>query len=429
MDLTTTWAGIASLIIFAVAYYFIADEERYHLNKSKPSLFAGTAIFIIIGFYFWIGGYDTTPLKEAVHEAIFEIAALFFFLYAAMIYIEVIAERGVFDRLKSIIAGHGLSYRQIFWIVGALAFFIGALAGNLTTALVLSALIYAIDKHNRPFLIATSVNIVTASNAGGVWSPFGNVTTLMAWVAGKASFIDFLALFPAALIGFLATSLLLMYVVPQGNPPILNDDEECQMKPGATGAIMLGLLTIGCAVFVNQALDIPAVWGMMFGLAMLGLFTHKMKIQNGHDMQFFRSMERIEHDTLLFFFGLMAAIGGLGLLGYLSLVAGVYTVMDHTTMNIVAGLVSALLDNVPLMYAIIKADPAMSDTQWLLVTLTIGTGGSIIAIGSAAGIAIMGKLRGIYTFASHARLSWAVAVGYFVSIAVWWLQFKVLGWY
>lgn len=424
-DLTGSFVGIFSLVLFVVSYYFIADEERYHLNKAKPSLFAGTAIFMVIGVFFWANGLDKTALEAAIHETIFEIACLFFFLYAAMVFIEVIAERGVFDRLKSVLVSKNMSYRQIFWSVGAIAYIMGAFAGNLTTALVLATLIYAIDKDNKPFLIATSVNIVTASNAGGVWSPFGNVTTLMAWVAGKAEFVEFLELVPASLIGWLVTAVLLMRFVPHGSPTS-SSEAESKLRPGAITVIFLGVLTIACAVFANQALGLPAVWGMMFGLGLLGLFSYKLKVRNGHDIALFKTMEKIEHDTLLFFFGLMGAIGGLGFLGYLAMLAGVYEQLGHTNMNILVGLMSALLDNVPMMYAIIKANPNMSHEQWLLVTLTIGTGGSIIAIGSAAGIAIMGRLRGIYTFGSHLKMSWTVAVGYFVSIAVWYLQFEVL---
>lgn len=424
-DLTTSFVGIFSLLLFVVAYVAIAFEERIHIAKSKPALFAGTGMFMLIGAHFALSGLNMAPVEAALHEVIFETASLFFFLYVAMVYIEVITERGAFDALRFALTSRGYSYKKIYWIIGVLAFVIGSVAGNLTTALVLASLLLAIDKHNKPFLITSSVNIVVASNAGGVFSPFGNVTTLMAWVAGKAGFTDFLALFPAGIVGWLVSAFILSKFIPSGFPHA-EKSSESTMKEGAFGVIVLGMVTIAMAVVSSQVMSLPAVWGMMFGLSLLNIYAFALKKRKGHDLAIFDAVGRIENDTLLFFFGLMSAIGALSFLGYLAVIAGMYQVIDQTAMNIGVGITSAILDNVPLMYAIIKANPAMSDAQWLLVTLTIGIGGSLISIGSAAGVAIMGRLKGIYTFGAHLKYAWVVAVGYVVSIAVWYVQFEIL---
>lgn len=129
-------------------------------------------------------------------------------------------------------------------------------------------------------------------------------------------------------------------------------------------------------------------------------------------------MARVEWDTFLFFFGIMFAVGGLGVVGYLAFASNaLYVGLGSTPANIIIGLLSAIIDNIPLMFAVITMDPHMTNGEWLLITLTAGVGGSILSIGSAAGVALMGQARGIYTFSSHLRWSWAIALGYAASIA------------
>ncbi|MBC7476805.1 MAG: sodium:proton antiporter NhaD, partial [Pseudorhodobacter sp.] len=124
-----------------------------------------------------------------------------------------------------------------------------------------------------------------------------------------------------------------------------------------------------------------------------------------------------EWDTLLFFFGIIFAVGGLGVLGYLALASqGLYIGLGPTYANVIIGLLSAIVDNIPLMFAVLTMDPAMSDGQWLLITLTCGVGGSILSVGSAAGVALMGQARGLYGFSSHLRWSPAVALGYAAAV-------------
>jgi Na+/H+ antiporter NhaD/arsenite permease-like protein len=131
----------------------------------------------------------------------------------------------------------------------------------------------------------------------------------------------------------------------------------------------------------------------------------------------------MEWDTLLFFYGVVLCVGGLGALGYLALLSHhSYTVLGASHTNIVVGVASAIIDNIPIMFAVLSMDPHMSHGQWLLVTLTAGVGGSLLSVGSAAGVALMGQARGIYTFVTHLKWVWAVALGYAASI---WLHFLV----
>jgi Na+/H+ antiporter NhaD/arsenite permease-like protein len=358
---------------------------------------------------------------------ILEIAEIFFFLLVAMTFIETMIERNIFDVLKYKLISKGYTYKQLFWITGFLAFFISPVADNLTTALILSTVIFTIDKTNKEFLVPAAIGIVVAANAGGAWSPFGDITTLMAWTAGKGTFMDFLLLFPASIIGYLVTAWLLSKVVPNGKPPFSEQTDKIEiMKSGSKFIIFLGIATIVIAVLGHQFFHFPAMWGMMFGLAMLKLYSYRLKKKVGETFDVFVNMKHIENDTLLFFFGILAAVGALHFLGFLHYITKMYDVIGPTAGNIGVGFISAIVDNVPVMSAILKANPTMDVSQWLLVTLAAGIGGSLISFGSAAGVGVMGRLKGIYTFASHMKYSWMILVGYIVSIAIWYIQFKVL---
>ncbi len=430
VNLATTWVGWLSLAIFVIAYYFIATEEKYEINKSKPALFAGTFMFMLIGIYYAINGMDPDPLHHELEHLILEISEIFFFLLVAMTYIETLLERGVFDLMKFKLVSKGYSYKKLFWLTGLLAFFISPVADNLTTALILSTVLFTIDKKNMAFLVPGAINIVVAANAGGAWSPFGDITTLMAWTAGKGEFVDFLYLFPAAFLGWAVTAFLLSLSVPKGEPAF---DAATEKKPvvldGGMTVAYLGVATIVLAVLAHQFFHYPAMWGMMFGLAVLKLYAFQLKRSGGQSFDIFVNMQKVENDTLLFFFGILSAVGALHFLGFLEYVHELYGAIGSTAANVGVGFLSAVVDNVPVMSAILKSSPSMGIDQWMLVTMTAGVGGSLISFGSAAGVGVMGKLRGIYTFGSHMKHAWTVLVGYILSIIIWYVQFEIMGLY
>ena len=429
-NLTTTWIGIVCLIIFLIGYYLVAAEENYHINKAKPALFMGTFMFVLIGIYYAMNGMDTVILRSELQHLILEISEIFFFLLVAMTYIEVLIERRVFDTLKYNLVSKGYNYKKLFWLTGTLAFFISPVADNLTTALILSTVLITIDKEKRNFLVPGAINIVVAANAGGAWSPFGDITTLMSWMAGKAPFIDFFYLFPASFLGWVLTAWLLSLYVPNEMPHFdASKEQKMTVAKGGKVVIVLGVVTITCAVLSQQVLNIPPMWGMVFGLSLLKLYSYRLKRKVGEELHTFKSIGKIEHDTLLFFFGILAAVGALHFLGYLGLAVQLYDSLGPTTVNIGIGFLSAIVDNVPVMSAVLKANPTMGMDQWLLVTMTAGIGGSLISFGSAAGVGVMGKLRGIYTFGSHMKYARTVLVGYILSLVIWYVQFEILGLY
>ena len=431
-DITFTWVGISALVIFVIAYYFVATEEKYHIDKAKPALFAGTFMFILIALYYSLNHLDMDLVHVQAQHLILEIAEIFFFLFVAMTYIETLIHMNVFEKLKYNLVSKGYNYKKLFWLTGFLAFFISPIADNLTTALILSTVLITIERKNKHFLVPGAINIVVAANAGGAWSPFGDITTLMAWTSGKGAFGDFLFLFPASIGGYLVTAWLLSKFVPTTHPDF---DAAAESKPelmtGANVVVGLGVFTIASAVLSHQVLHLPAMWGMMFGLSVLKLYQYRLKKLYDSKLNIFESMSKIENNTLLFFFGILAAVGALYFIGWLALAAVVYdpSVLGPTWSNIGVGFLSAIVDNVPVMSAVLKASPNMGLDQWMLVTLTAGVGGSLISFGSAAGVGVMGKLPGIYTFGAHMKYAWTILIGYIVSCTIWYVQYEMLGLY
>ena len=230
--------------------------------------------------------------------------------------------------------------------------------------------------------------------------------------------------------------------IPAGMPNSVDDNETLLIKRGGLTIVMLFALTILTAVCFHNFLHLPPAIGMMTGLAYLKFFSYYLKISEhsrnspGFEERFqegskdnaqtdfrefdvFDKVAGAEWDTLFFFYGVIMAVGGLGFLGYLGLASEfIYGDLGPTTANVLLGLMSAIVDNIPVMFAVLTMSPDMSQGQWLLVTLTAGVGGSLLSIGSAAGVALMGQARGIYTFASHLKWAPVIALGYAASIYV-----------
>ncbi len=422
LDLTTHWAGVTSVILFVVAYVAVVFEDKLQMRKSKPVLLAAGLIWALIGVAYMQAGQSDRVHSHAV-EIIAEYGELFLFLLVAIAYVNTLEERRAFDVLRAWLVRMGLSYRQLFLLTGILAFFLSAVLDNLTTALVMGTVVLVLGKTSPRFVAVGCVSIVVASNAGGAFSPFGDITTLMVWQKGKLEFFEFFALFLPSLVNWVVPAAIMHFAVPKTKPEV--DGRREVAKPGMWGVAVLFALTILTAVCFKNFLNLPPAMGMMLGLGYLQMWSYHLSRKGNRrgdvDMVLdsFKEIERVEWDTLLFFFGIIFAVGGLGVLGYLTLSSELlYVGLGATYANIIIGALSAIVDNIPLMFAVLTMDPTMSDGQWLLVTLTAGTGGSLLSIGSAAGVALMGTARGQYTFMSHLRWSWAAALGYAASIWV-----------
>lgn len=432
LNLTTSTVGYAAIVVFVIAYIFVMLEEVTHMRKSKPVLFAAAVIWGLIGVVYATKGI-AGPAEVAIRHNILEYAELFLFLLVAMTYINAMEERRVFEVLRVKLVNAGFSLRKLFWITGALSFVISPIADNLTTALLMCAVVMAIGKDNNKFILLSCINIVVAANAGGAFSPFGDITTLMVWQKGIIQFQEFFVLFLPSLVNWIVPAVIMTFAVPQEHPEATA--EQIELKRGAIVVILLFLWTIATAVSFHNFLHLPPMVGMMAGLSLLKLYgfylhkTHKKdastfdpekdkeRIGQIEAFDIFKKVARAEWDTLLFFYGIILCVGGLGFMGYLALVSQfMYIDLGATNANILVGFLSAIIDNIPVMFAVLSMLPEMSHGQWLLVTLTAGVGGSMLSIGSAAGVALMGQARGKYTFLGHLKWSPVIALGYFASI-------------
>ncbi|PXY00260.1 sodium:proton antiporter NhaD [Halomonas sp. LBP4] len=440
LDLTSTSVGFLAVAIFVLAYALVMAEEKIHMRKSKPVLVAAGIIWGLIGWVYVQNGMSADS-EHAFRVTLLEFTELMLFLLVAMTYINAMEERRVFDALRSWMVRKGFSYRSLFWITGVLAFVISPIADNLTTALLMCAVVTKVAEGDKRFINLACVNIVVAANAGGAFSPFGDITTLMVWQAGIVQFYEFFELLVPSLVNFLIPAVVMSAFIKNRKPDSVQED--VWLKRGARRIIALFLLTVATAVAGHTLLHLPPVLGMMTGLGYLQFFGYFLRCTLPRSLErkrtrysqrgdwkkleslgsvvpfdVFNRVARAEWDTLLFFYGVVMCVGGLGFMGYLGLLSeALYTGWNATGANIALGVISAVVDNIPVMFAVLTMQPDMSHGHWLLITLTAGVGGSLLSIGSAAGVALMGQARGNYTFMGHLRWAPVIALGYAASVA------------
>jgi Na+/H+ antiporter NhaD/arsenite permease-like protein len=441
LDLTHHWAGYFSLTVMVAAYVAAMFEEATELRKSKPMLLAAALIWFVIVLVYQEQGNDllaVTAFKSNLQTYI----ELLLFIMVSMTYLNAMEDMRIFDALKVWLVRKNLSYRQLFWITGLLVFFISCVVNGLTAGLLMGAVAVAVGKDSPRFVSLACINIVVATNAGGSFSPLGGISTLFVWQHGMLGFTEFFKLFVPCLVNLLVPAMAMHFALPKDKPTI--EVEQVELPRGAKRIILLFGVTIGLAVGFDMALHLPAAAGMMAGLSLLQFFyfymhkTDKAEARqqsefelffgggdlnasavNASRFDIFDKVGRLEWDTLLFFYGAMMGIGGLGYIGYLDAISHIlYGQLSPSLANILIGLSSAFVDNGTLMFAVLTMHPDIPQGQWLLLTLTLGVGGSLLAIGSAPGIGLLGQAKGQYTFSSHMKWCPAILLGYFASIGV-----------
>lgn len=425
--------GPIIVAVFCLAYALVFAEEKLRLRKSKPVMLAGGLIWILVAIGFALEGRGPA-VTETVRHVVLEYAELLLFLLSAMSFVNALVERKLFEALQSRLTAARVSVRGIFWITGASAFLLSPVADNLTTALVMGTVVTSTLAQHKKAAVAALVSVVVAANAGGAFSPFGDITTLMVWQKGKVEFFEFFALFVPSLINWLVPAVIMSLFLPRGRLEAAQG-RPVRIRKGGLVIAGLFLATIATTVTLDHTLHLPPFLGMMLGLAVLnvyGYFLHGSEArelaacrtsvspdtEEPQPFNIFSIFEKVEWDTLFFFYGIMLCVGGVAAVGYLhGLSTALYSGYGPTIANISIGLLSAIVDNIPLTYAVLLMDPVMNHGQWLLVTLTAGVGGSLLSIGSAAGVALMGVSRGSYTFLAHLKWAWAILLGYAASIA------------
>jgi Na+/H+ antiporter NhaD/arsenite permease-like protein len=459
LNLTRHWVGYLALALFSIAYFFAMIEEVTDLRKSKPMVFAASLIWVFIAAIYMSNGLSEQA-GAAFRHTLEGYIELFLFIMVSMTYVNAMEDRGIFESLRVWLLSKNFSYRQLFWITGFQAFFISSVCNNLTTALLMGSVILAMGKGSPRFVTLSCINVVVAANAGGSFSPFGDITTLLVWQKGVVPFGAFFSLLIPAIVNFVLPAAIMHFFIPKERPAAVLEAQI--IKRGGFIIMGLFLLTIITATCFENFLSLPPAAGMMLGLTYLKFFSYYLqktqasetknveggddasaqtdeakidyfapmkymnnpealaRISGGIDQPFdvFHKVANLEWDTLLFFYGVMVSVGGLSFIGYLGMASHhLYGNIGPTEANILVGIASAFIDNGTIMLAVLTMAPAISEGQWLLVTLTAGVGGSLLAVGSAAGVGLMGQAKGVYTFASHLKWTPAIALGYLGSIA------------
>lgn len=418
-------------LVFVVGYVCIALEHPLRVNKAASALLTGVVIWTLITL--------SGPTDGAAHDAVEAfghhlsgIASILFFLLGAMVVVELMDAHSAFQVITDRITTR--KKRSLLWIVGLITFFLSAVLDNMTTAIVMCALLRKFIRDKEDLWTFAGL-VIVAANAGGAWSPIGDVTTIMLWIDGQVTTGNIiLRLFLPSLVCLLLPLLWLGRGLKGdiARPASARGDVDGTVTHGQrTAVFVIGLLTLlGVPVF-KQFTHLPPFMGIMLGLGALWVYTefvHAGALTEARgQLSVAGILRRIDHGSILFFLGILVAVAGLETAGHLTaLSTGLTNVFGDSlyAVNTLIGAVSAVVDNVPLvaaaqgMYPLSLYPP--DHLFWELLALCAGTGGSILIIGSAAGVAVMGIL-GIEFGWYVRRIAGPAALGYAGGIFTFWL--------
>lgn len=438
IDLTHHIVGYLSILVMLMAYVAAMAEDIIELRKSKPMVLGSAVVWFAICISYALAGQAKTA-AVAFENNLLAYVELLLFILVSMTYLNAMEERGIFHSLRIWLLSKQFSYRQLFWITGFLAFLLSTAVSGLAVGLVMGTVVAAVGKNKPQFIGTACVNIVVATNAGGSFSPLGGISTLFVWQHKVLRFAEFFALAAPCLINFLIPALIMHFFIPKETPAV--SSKAINLRRGSKRILILFVLTLVITVWANVSLDLPPAAGMMAGLGLLQFFSFYLTktvnnqespfayaykffgvdvpVENDkQDFDIYKNVGNLEWDTLLFFYGAMMIIGALSFIGYLDAIAlFLFGQNSPTVANIIIGLSSAFIDNGTLMFAVLNMHPDLSSGQWLLLTLTLGVGGSLLAIGSAPGVGLLGQIKE-YTFGHHMRWMPVILLGYAASIAV-----------
>ncbi|WP_420599474.1 sodium:proton antiporter NhaD [Neptuniibacter sp.] len=393
--------------LIALAFVLIILEDVIHLNKAKSTLFIGTLVWILA---FIFPEHDIAHLKEGLNENLLEIATLWLFLMAAMTFVAYLNEKGLITQLVYRLLPTKLKLRSLMILMALLALLFSSLADNITASLIMLSLLASLNLDTKQTLKFAAL-VVFAVNSGGVSLITGDVTTLMIFLADKVTITNLFLLVAPAVIGVLVLAVLLMWgangevELPKFKRPIAAKDK---LIAG------LFLLTIVSTLFLSVAFSVPPVLTFLFGLSVM-FMTHRVIYRSESKPNVLEYVREIEFDTLLFFLGVLLLVGMLKELAVLDFLPQLYEAMPVYMANYIVGILSALVDNVPLTAAILKSGIEMDKADWLGLTYSVGVGGSMLIIGSAAGVIALSKISEL-TFISYLRFfHWLLAaytIGY-----------------
>ncbi|WP_199457507.1 MULTISPECIES: sodium:proton antiporter NhaD [unclassified Marinobacter] len=396
----------AVLIAVAVlALLGVIFEEVIHVNKAKTTLFFGTLSWVLL-FLFSVSPDETAAVSAGLSESIAEIAGLWLFLVAAMTFVAYLNKKGMIENMIYLIMPRKVTERRLLFLTGLFCFVFSSLADNITATLVSCSLILSLNlelKKRLQFIVL----VVFAVNSGGVSLITGDVTTLMIFLADKVEILTLLTLaIPASITVFILAVLLSGGL--SGTVTLQASSNEVR-KVDVVIAILF-LATIIGTISGNALFGIPPVLTFLFGLSIMFLVSRFMSSDEDLDpiLEYIRV---IEFETLLFFLGILLLVGMLKEIHALDSLVAIYDVLPPVYANYLMGIFSAIIDNVPLTAALLKSGIDMSPAEWMGLTYAVGVGGSLLVIGSAAGIVAMSKIQGL-TFGTYMRYALHLLAAY-----------------
>lgn len=403
-----------SLILCALlALLGVVFEEIIHINKAKTTLFFGTFSWLLM-FVFSGSGERQDDLLERLDHNLLEIATLWLFLMATMTFVAYLNAKGLVQTLVQRVCPRQMSKRALMIMVALFGMILSMICDNVTATLVTLGLVQAFNLDNRT-RIKLAVLVVFAVNSGGVSLITGDVTTLMIFLAGHVTMTQLFVLLVPAVLGVLTLALLLL---PGISGTVMTDQIKRKLQPLDIAILLIFFCTIFSTMMLNFLFQVPPVLTFLLGLSLMFLVGQWYRLER-EELKILDYIRQVEYETLLFFLGVLLIVGMLKEIGVLDLLTSAYTSVSPVVANYGAGVFSAVIDNVPLTAALIKAGPELTVPQWLELTYGVGVGGSLLAIGSAAGIIAMGKVKGL-TFGSYLRyfpfLFIAYTVGYWITV-------------
>ena len=415
-------------IIFVIGYVLITLEHQWKINKSLTA----TALAAILWGALALSGADHHLMEEAIHHLSAETFSLVVFLLAAMTLVEILVHYRFFDLLRLKLLTLGLKDEAQLILISGIAFVLSAIIDNLTTTIVMIQIARRFFKgHNM--LVAAGA-IVVAANAGGAFSPIGDVTTIMLWLAGKFTALEII------LWGFLPSFTILVTSMIFFVRQLQNDSGDDAPLEKETVLLSASEKVVIGATFISfilpplaHLIGLPPFMGLMFGVGIVGLiigfFANTSKKPDTHlGMDIEKLLAKLDITSLLFFIGILFAVGALGYLGILELISESLFGDDPAISRLIAGSVllgafSALVDNIPLTAAALDILQTTDPRLWVLLALCVGTGGSMLVIGSAAGVVAMGMVKEM-TFKKFLQIAtFPAALGYLAGIGVWYIQY------
>ncbi len=379
-----------------IGLLFVILEDVIHVNKAQTVLFVGTFSWLLL--FIFSGHEDSHQLvMEGLYENISEIAGLWLFLLAAMTFVVYLNKKGLIESLIYRFLPTHITERKLLFLIALFAFVFSSLADNITATLISIALILSLRLDAKKTVRFATV-VVFAVNSGGVAMITGDVTTLMIFLQGKASIVNLLLLSMPALLAVLLLATLLSFN--------LKDTLTIQMQKDSHESVdvaiaFIFIFTILGTIAGNILFDIPPVLTFLFGLSVMFLVARAFGEDTEND-PILNYIRQIEFDTLMFFLGILLLVGALKEIHALESFVRIYDVLPVWMANYVMGILSAIIDNVPLTAALLKSDVTMSMQEWLSLTYAVGVGGSMLIIGSAAGIVAMSKVEAL-TFMSYLK--------------------------